>query len=139
MDYLLTNGAEIDIPNCIGHSPLCIAAMKGEIEAVKFLVGKRASQTQTTIDGFTIMHMSATEGRLDVVKYLLSIGLSPMFREARPSESYIPCPLFLAASVGRRRVVDLLIEHPECPPSCKADAFLLLGPALLLGSTPSSS
>lgn len=127
MEYLLSGGAEIDTPNCIGQSPLCIAAMRGKIDAVKFLIDKGASQYQTTINGYTIMHLSATKGRIDVVKYLLSIGLPPMFREARPSESYIPCPLFLAASTGQRRMVDLLIEHPDCPPSCKADALLLLG------------
>lgn len=125
MEYLLSSGAEIDTPNCIGQSPLCIAAMRGKIDAVKLLIDKGASQYQTTINGYTIMHLSATKGRIDVVKYLLSIGLSPMFREARPSECYIPCPLF-AASTGQRHMVDLLIEHPECP-SCKADALLLLG------------
>ena len=128
MEYLLNSGAEIDTPNCIGQSPLCIAAMRGKIHAVKFLIDKGASQYQTTINGYTIMHLSATKGRIDVVNHLLSIGLSPMFREAKlSSESYIPCPLFLAASTGQRRMVDLLIEHSECTPSCKADALLLLG------------
>ena len=127
MDYLLSNGADIDTPNCIGQSPLCIAAMRGKIDAVKFLIERGASRHQTTINGYTIMHLSATKGRIDVVQHLLSIGLSPIFKEAAPSESYIPCPLFLAASTGQRRMVDLLIEHPDCPPSCKADALLLLG------------
>lgn len=128
MDYLLKNGAEIDTPNCIGQSPLCIAAMRGKIEAVKFLIDKGANRYQTTINGYTIMHLSATKGRIDVVSHLLSLGLSPMFGEARPSsEGYIACPLFLAASTGQRRMVEVLIDHPDCPPSCKADALLLLG------------
>ena len=127
MECLLRSGAEIDTPNCIGQSPLCIAAMRGKINAVKFLISKGASQSQTTINGYTILHLSATKGRIDVVKYLLSIGMSPMFSEADSSESYIPCPLFLAASTGQRHMVDFLIEHPECSPSCKADALLLLG------------
>lgn len=128
MEYLLNNGAKIDTPNCIGQSPLCIAAMRGKIEAVKFLIDKGANRHQMTINGYTIMHLSATKGRIDVVKYLLSIGLSPMFSKAdHLSNNYIPCPLFLAASTGQRRMVDMLIELPECPPSCKADALLLLG------------
>ena len=128
MDYLLKNGAEIDTPNCIGQSPLCIAAMRGKIEAVKFLIERGANRNQSTINGYTIMHLSATKGRIDVVNHLLTIGISPMFGEARPSsDGYIPCPLFLAASTGQRKMVELLIEHPECPPSCKADALLLLG------------
>lgn len=128
MDYLLKNGAQIDTPNCIGQSPLCIAAMRGKIDAVKFLIERGANRHQSTINGYTIMHLSATKGRIDVVNHLLSIGLSPIFTEARPStEGYIACPLFLAASTGQRKMVDLLIEHPDCPPSCKADALLLLG------------
>ena len=127
MNFLLSNGAEINTPNCIGQSPLCIAAMRGKIEAVRFLIDHGASCTQTTINGYTIMHLSATKGRIDVVNYLLSIGMSPMFKEAVPSEFYIPCPLFLAASTGQRRMVDLLKDRPDCPPSCKADALLLLG------------
>lgn len=128
MEYLLKNGAEIDTPNCIGQSPLCIAAMRGKIEAVKFLIDKGANCYQTTINGYTIMHLSATKGRIDVVKHLLSIGLSPLFGEATPtSEGYIACPLFLAASTGQRRMVEMLIEHEDCPPSCQADALLLLG------------
>lgn len=128
MDYLLKNGAEIDTPNCIGQSPLCIAAMRGRIEAVKFLIDKGADCHQTTINGYTIMHLSATKGRLEVVKHLLSIGHSPLFSEAKPtSECYIACPLFLAASTGQRKMVEMMIEHQDCPPSCKADALLLLG------------
>lgn len=128
MDYLLKNGAEIDTPNCIGQSPLCIAAMRGKIEAVKFLIDRGANCNQTTINGYTIMHLSATKGRIEVVKHLLSIGLSPMFREASPSsEGYIACPLFLAASTGQRKMVEMLVDHSDCPPSCKADALLLLG------------
>ncbi len=128
MDHLLQNGAMIDTPNCIGQSPLCIAAMRGKLDAVMFLIEKGANKDQATINGYTIMHLSATKGRVDVVNYLLSIGLSPMFGEARPSSTgYIACPLFLAASTGQRKMVEIMVEHQDCPPSCRADALLLLG------------
>lgn len=128
MEFLLSNGADINTPNCIGQSPLCIAAMRGQLEAVKYLVTQGADVYQTTINGYSVMHLAATKGRVDVVKYLFSIGVSPMFLEADSSqENYIPCPMFLAASTGQRRMVEELIAHPECPPSCKADALLLLG------------
>ena len=128
MDFLLNNGAEINTPNCIGQSPLCIAAMRGQLRAVKYLIMKGADVHQTTINGYSVMHLSATKGRVDIVKYLLSIGLSPLFQDANPSkEGYIPCPLFLAASTGQRKMVEELIAHTDCPPSCHADALLLLG------------
>lgn len=128
MQFLLQSGAEVNTPNCIGQSPLCIAAMRGQLKAVKYLIENGANVHQTTINGYSIMHLSATKGRIDIVSYLLSIGLSPMFAEAKSAqEGYIPCPLFLAASTGQRRMVEELIAHPECPPSCQADALLLLG------------
>ncbi len=128
MEFLMSNGAEINTPNCIGQSPLCIAAMRGQLEAVKYLVKNGANVNQTTINGYSVMHLAATKGRVGIVKFLFTIGVSPMFSEADPSrESYIPCPLFLAASTGQRRMVEELVAHPECPPSCQVDALLLLG------------
>lgn len=128
MEFLLNNGAEINTPNCIGQSPLCIAAMRGQMSAVRYLVEKGADLNQTTINGYSVVHLAATKGRIDIVNYFLSVGLSPMFAVASPTkDSYIPCPLFLAASTGQRRMVEELIEQPSCPPSCKADALLLLG------------
>ena len=128
MAFLLDSGAEINTPNCIGQSPLCIAAMRGQLDAVEYLIEKGADLHQTTINGYSVMHLSATKGRVAIVKFLLSIGVSPLFLEANASnEGYIPCPLFLAASTGQRKMVEELIEHPECTPSCKADGLLLLG------------
>ena len=128
MDYLIASGAEINTPNCIGQSPLCIAAMRGQLDAVKYLIEKGANRHQKTINGYSVMHLSATKGRVEIVKYLLSIGLSPQFKVARPFEKgYIPCPLYLAASTGQRKMVEELSSHKDCPPACKADALLMLG------------
>lgn len=128
MKYLLAHGAEINTPNCIGQSPLCIAAMRGQLDAVEYLVENGANVNQTTINGYSVMHLAATKGRVDIVRYLLKKGLSPLFSEADPArEEYIPCPLFLAASTGQRKMVEELVTHQDCPPSCKSDAFLLLG------------
>lgn len=128
MDYLLASGADINMPNCIGQSPLCIAAMRGKLPAVKYLIEKGADLKQTTINGYTVMHLSAAKGRLDVVNYLLSIGHSPVFSEAKSHlEGYIPCPLFLAASTGQKKVVQELTALQGCPVSCTSDAYLLLG------------
>ena len=84
MEYLLNSGAEINTANCIGQSPLCIAAMRGQQQAVKYLVVNGANKHQKTINGYSVMHLAATKGRVDIVKYLLSIGLSPLFQEAKP-------------------------------------------------------
>ena len=128
MEYLLVRGANINTPNCIGQSPLCIAAMRGQLEAVQFLVSRGADMQQKTINGYSVVHLAATKGRVDIVKFLLASGISPQFLDAQPfNKDYIPCPLFLAASTGQRRMVEELMSHSECPPACKSDALLLLG------------
>ena len=128
MNYLLEQGADINTPNCIGQSPLCIAAMRGQLEALQFLVNRGADLFQKTINGYTVVHLAATKGRVDIVKFLLSSGISPLFLPAQPFNSdYIPCPLYLAASTGQRRMVEELVAHQDCPPACKSDALLLLG------------
>lgn len=128
MEYLLTRGADINTPNCIGQSPLCIAAMRGQLNAVKFLVTKGADMHQKTINGYSVVHLAATKGRVDIVKFLISSGISPLFLKAQPfNDDYIPCPLFLAASTGQRKMVEELMQHKECPPECRSDALLLLG------------
>ena len=102
--------------------------MRGKLEAVQYLIRNGAELSQKTINGYTVLHLSAAKGRLDIVKFLLSIGFPPLFSEADSSqENYIPCPLFLAASTGQKRVVEELAGHPSCQPSCVADAYLLLG------------
>ena len=55
--------------------------------------------------------------------------MSPLFQPANSEDSsdYIPCPLFLAASTGQKKMVEDLINHPDCPAICRADALLLLG------------
>ena len=127
MKYLLENGANINTPNCIGQSPLCIAAMRGEVEAVQFLLDQGADRDQCTINGYSVMHLAAAKGKYDVVKTLLEYGVSPQFQEADPfCQGYVPCPLFLAASTGQNKAVEVLMEDSRCPLSCKADANLLL-------------
>ena len=127
MRYLIKVGADINTPNCIGQSPLCIAAMRGEVEAVKFLVQNGANTDQHTINGYSVMHLAAAKGKDEVISYLLEVGVSPGFHEARPSKNgYVPCPLFLAASTGQTKAVQVLMKHKDCPLSCQSDANLLL-------------
>ncbi len=127
MEYLIDHGANINTPNCIGQSPLCIAAMRGESMAVQFLLDRGADRTQTTINGYSVMHLAAAKGKSDVIKLLLQYNVSAMFQSANPHASnYVPCPLFLAASTGQHKAVDVLLKCSDCPLDCKADAYLLL-------------
>ena len=132
MEFLINEGANINTPNCIGSTPLLAAAHSGTREAVKFLLDRGADTNQRTIENYTVVHEAAHKGEPDVVWLLLESGLSPMFCEPNPTNiDYVPCPLYLAAATGRRKIVEIFFEQDDCPVQCKADAYLLLATAIL--------
>lgn len=51
--------------------PIVVAAQKGYLNAVKFLLDNGAEGTAKSSSGFTALSAAATGGRLDVVVYLL--------------------------------------------------------------------
>lgn len=132
MQYLIDNGANINTPNCVGSSPLLAAATNGGAKATLFLLKKGCDQSQRTVEGRTAIHEAAERGNVEVVKILLDNGMSPYFAPSypRPSQPYIPCPLYLAASMVNMNVLNLLIDHPACLIECKAEAYLLLGASI---------
>ena len=133
MEYLIECGVDIDKANCVGSGPLLVAAHYGELEAVKLLFEKGASIPQRTLEGYTVFHEACKSGKLEVVRLLLEYNLSPLFATSANStdSGYIPCPLYVAASTGHSEIVDLLLEHKDCPLQCAVDAYLLLGTSII--------
>ena len=145
MELLIEKGAEIDAKDRFGNTALFYAVDENRMEAVKLLIARGADTTLTNQAGLTLMHVAASRVSLsykqsktfrsrdpEIARYLLSIGVSPCFREANPEDpSYVPCPLFLASSDhrdGGGEVAEMLLSHPmpQCPPACRADALILL-------------
>ena len=133
LDALLENGASINQEDSYGWSPLCVAMSKPEM--VPPLLRRGADVNRRVSSGHTALHLAAQRGSRYLEAYVTAadfMSMAPVFREevppaeSRRNEDHVPCPLFLAAANGHRLLVRVLAEHPECPPSCKADALLLL-------------
>ena len=125
---LTNHGADVNTPNMFGWTPLDVAVSKGRMMIVRYLLESGADALHTTPEGHTAMHIAAGMGELLMVKELLKHGVPPLFARASPlSEDYTPCPLFLAAANGFTSVVKQFTRHPDCPPACESDAWLLLG------------
>ena len=75
--FLLSNGADPNIANRSGDTPLIMAARIGYLEAAQWLVGKKARVDEANRMGETPL-IIAVQGRYTpVVRYLLSKGANP--------------------------------------------------------------
>jgi ankyrin repeat protein len=94
-------GIQIDARNKADETPLMMAAMRGEAEAVQALLANGAAPVK---EGWSPLHYAATGGNAAVVKILLARG-API--EARsPNGS---TPLMLAAKYASEEAVDALL------------------------------
>jgi ankyrin repeat protein len=134
-DVLLTGGADIDLPDPDGVSPLHVAVMNANWDLVKKLIEAGADVDQWDIFGaaplFTAvgLHSKTDGGRasidplnetkgLDVVRMLLERGANPnmqlFFRPANvrgATNTRGSTPLIRAANNGDLELVQLLLEH----------------------------
>eukprot|EP00798_Chlamydomonas_sp_ICE-L_P029965 gene29965-biopygen11725 len=71
---LLANGAEVNIQDKYGYSPLHSAAMNGHVECIKTLLDCGAEVNIQDKVGSSPMHCAAWEGRMECIKTLLASG-----------------------------------------------------------------
>lgn len=135
VEYLVHKNANINARDVFKATPLIVAAQYGHGHVVDYLILEGADTTQVTSEGYSVMHVAALNGHHHVVQLLLEYGLSPMFSEA-PTDSeakgvlHVPCPVFLAATYGHFKVVNILLRENNCPPSVESDALMLTGVGL---------
>ena len=105
IQYLLEHGADPSMLDCRGFSAVHHAVL-------------------------TMSHYRSPGHFPSVLRGLFSARMDPMFKPAPTSQKerqhYVPCPLYLAAIWGYEEGVEEFIKHPQCPPACKAEAYLLL-------------
>ena len=88
-----------------GATPLFIAAQKGHLEVVRFLVVSGANKDQGKTDkGETPLFVAAENGHLEVVRLLVMSGAN---KDQGRTDSGAT-PLFIAAENGRLEVVRFL-------------------------------
>jgi uncharacterized protein len=135
VDVLLANGADIDLPDPDGVSPLNLAVMNANWDLAKHLIEAGADVNQWDLFGaaplFTAvgLHSRVDGGRasidplnetrgLDVIRLLLDRGADPnmqlFFRPAKvrgSTNTRGSTPLIRAATNGDMEIVRLLLEH----------------------------
>lgn len=112
---LLEHGANPNIVDQNGSSPLHLASWTGDYEVVKLLIGQgstgNANHRQSADinlknkDNETALHSAAQYGHTAVVSLLLSQGADPFIRNIRAETA-----LDLSAQYGRLETIELLLQ-----------------------------
>lgn len=83
LDYLLSNGVDVDSRGRYGESPLGAAAAAGQLEAARMLLGRRARlESRTDTSRETPLIEAAAANHADMVELLLRHGADAAARDA---------------------------------------------------------
>lgn len=100
-------GTRVDAPNPLGETALMLAALHGELDAVKLLIARGAEVNR---QGWTPLHYAASGGHTAIVRYLLE--QSAYIDAQSPNRT---TPLMMAARQQHTSTVKLLIEEGADP------------------------
>jgi ankyrin repeat protein len=101
----VAEGADVNLRDDEGGSPLHFAAQEGHVDAVQVLVEVGAELEAATAKGWTPLHSAADRGHVAVVKTLAELGAD---KEASGPDG--GTPLHEAAYRGHVEVVTALVE-----------------------------
>jgi ankyrin repeat protein len=108
---LLAAGANPNIADQYGRTPLYYAAVSGNKEIVKILLDYHADPNRADNDGRTPLHDAAgRSGNKEIVQILLDYGADP-----NSADKYGTTPLLLAAEYGHKEIVQILLDYGADP------------------------
>ncbi|KAI8648686.1 Espin [Fusarium keratoplasticum] len=99
---LIEAGAAMNILDASGNTPLLWASYKGHMRVVEYL-WEDTNQKLRDNDGRTALHLAATAGMEEVVRWLIDMGAD---KEAKNRAG--KTPLYYAARNGHEAVVGML-------------------------------
>ena len=103
---LVQRGADVNIANSDGSTPLIIACQKGHLVVVQYLIQQGADMNNAGNEGITALHIAAYHDHLMIVQYLVDQGA-----DANIPDTDGCTPLYSAAQEGRLSVVQCLAQH----------------------------
>ncbi|MCA9508444.1 MAG: ankyrin repeat domain-containing protein [Myxococcales bacterium] len=103
---LIEGGANLNVKDAYGFTPLHLAASAGQIEVIEALIKSGAEVDEQDDQGNTALHLAIVRKEKDAVIALLEGGANPNIKEN--SNSFTP--LHLAANTGQIEVIEALIK-----------------------------
>ena len=109
LDILLENGADVNISNNSGETPLYMAVSRGLHDVVSKMLEKYNGNPNTTSQGETSLVTACEQCNVELVDVLLKNGADPNQTSVRPSKCRLP--LFVAVEQGNSdKIITLLIK-----------------------------
>ncbi|XP_064638648.1 serine/threonine-protein phosphatase 6 regulatory ankyrin repeat subunit B-like isoform X2 [Lineus longissimus] len=105
VQYLISKGADISIPNKEEKSPLYVAAYFGHLEIVTDLLAAGADINQSDSHNKTALYVATYHGRTDIVRTLIRNN-AHVNRTDKNGKS----PLYIAVLHGNLQIAELLIK-----------------------------
>ncbi|XP_044056798.1 CARD- and ANK-domain containing inflammasome adapter protein [Siniperca chuatsi] len=102
---LIDSGANVNMLDKQGYTPLLLSAELGHTEVFRVLVAKQAKLDATLSDLSSALHLAVHSGSVPIVQTLLERGLDPNITGPKAQT-----PLHLAAQCNRPEFVDLLLR-----------------------------
>lgn len=109
---LLKAGADPNVRDADGMTPLVCTAFKGSLDRTAILLDGGADPNGQDILGMTPLHAAAFEGRLEIIRLLLARGASAMARDKWGHD-----PLFYALQNKQLQAADLLRSAQVAKPA----------------------
>jgi len=106
LKFLLEHGANINIENIEGETPLFTACKNGNTNLVQYLVEKGADINKENRKGETPLFNPCSSENINLVQYLVEKGA-----KVNKKSYYDKTPLFLACKNGNEDLVNYLIDH----------------------------
>ncbi|MBD0391224.1 ankyrin repeat domain-containing protein [Wolbachia endosymbiont of Pentalonia nigronervosa] len=108
VDYLINKGANVNLQNKYGISPLYSAIHHGHEQVADHLIKKGANVNLQDKNGFSLLHFAAEYGHEKVVDYLIKKGATVNLQDKHGT-----FPLHLAAEYGYENIVNHLIKKGD--------------------------
>ena len=112
-----------------GWTRLTKAAVNGNVEKIRSLLGSGEDVNGTTVYGFAPLHLTARKGNLDAVLVLLEDAAIDLEKALPTGET----PLFCAVQEGQVEIVRALLNKNADPNNARNDGWTPLQTAVLHG------